>query len=178
VLGLIGLLAAVASAAQAAGGQLPSGAQRAQERITQEVRHELLSLPQFGIFDNLEFMVNGSTVTLMGEVRTAFLKDAAEKVVQRVEGVEQVKNQIEVLPASATDERIRLAVARALFDQDSPLLRYSMGAVPSLHIIVKNGRVTLEGVVASQTDKNLAFMRANGIHGVFSVENHLQVQKD
>jgi hyperosmotically inducible periplasmic protein len=164
------------SAAQA-GGQQSSGAGRMQERITREVRHELAMLPQLTIWDNLQYKVDGSKVTLMGEVRNAVLKDSAEKVVKKIEGVEQVDNKIEVLPASSNDDRTRLAVARALFGNDSPLFRYAMGALPPIHIIVKNGHVTLEGVVDSQADKDLATVKANGVPGVFSVDNHLVVQK-
>jgi hyperosmotically inducible protein len=113
---------------------------------------------------------------LTGQVNNAILKDSAEKVVRKIEGVESVENKIEVLPASPNDDRIRRQVARAIFNDDR-LFRYSMGSVPPIHIIVKNGHVTLEGVVDSQTDKDTAFLRANGVPGVFSVENHLQVQK-
>jgi hyperosmotically inducible periplasmic protein len=156
--------------------QPQSGAQRMHERITHEVRHELVMLPQLTIFDNLQYKVDGSSVTLMGQVTNAALKDSAEKVVKSVEGVENVNNQIEVLPASQNDDRIRQQVARAIFN-DNRLFRYSMGSVPPIHIIVNRGHVTLEGVVNSQADKDAAFLRANGVPGVFSVENHLQVEK-
>jgi hyperosmotically inducible protein len=148
-----------------------------QDRISREVRHELVMLPQLTIWDNLQYKVDGSKVTLLGQVRNAVLKDEAASVVKKIEGVDQVDNQIEVLPASSNDDRIRLAVAHALFGNDSPLFRYSMGALPPIHIIVKNGHVTLEGVVDSQADKDLAYTKANGVPGVFSVDNHLQVQK-
>jgi hyperosmotically inducible protein len=174
--GLVALLLTMICAAQT-GGQQSSGAQRMQDRINREVRHELVMLPQLSIWDNLQYKVDGSKVTLMGEVRNAVLKDSAEKAVKRIEGVDQVDNKIEVLPASGSDERIRLAVARALFGNDSPLFRYAMGALPPIHIVVKNGHVTLEGVVDSQSDKDLASLKANGVPGVFSVENHLVVQK-
>ncbi|HET9836822.1 MAG TPA: BON domain-containing protein [Candidatus Angelobacter sp.] len=161
----------------AQGGQQATGAQRMQDRITREVRHELVMLPQLTIWDNLQYKVEGSKVTLLGQVRNAVLKDEAQHAVKKIEGVEQVDNQIQVLPASGNDDRIRLAVARALFSGDSPLFRYSMGAVPPIHIIVNGGHVSLEGVVDSQADKDLAYMKANGVPGVFSVENHLVVQK-
>src|ERR1051326_6335054 len=173
---LVAFLFTGAAMAQS-GGQPSSGAQRMQDRINREVRHELVMLPQLSIWDNLQYKVDGSKVTLMGEVRNAVLKDSAEKAVKRIEGVDQVDNKIEVLPASGNDERIRLAVARALFGNDSPLFRYAMGALPPIHIVVKNGHVTLEGVVDSQSDKDLASLKANGVPGVFSVENHLVVQK-
>ncbi|HEY2168815.1 MAG TPA: BON domain-containing protein [Candidatus Angelobacter sp.] len=153
-----------------------TGPQRMQDRVSREVYHELVMLPQLTIFDNLQYKVDGNKVTLMGQVRDAILKDSAEKTVKHIEGVESVNNQIEILPASGNDDRIRRDVARALFN-DERLFRYSMGSVPPIHIIVKNGHVTLEGVVNSQADKDAANLRANGVPGVFSVENHLQVQK-
>lgn len=178
---LFGLLfactASVLGALQSARSQTPGGQQRMQERITREVRHELVMLPQLTIFDNLQYKVDGSKVTLLGQVRNAILKDEAQSVVKKIEGVETVDNQIEVLPASPNDDRLRLAVAHAIFGNDSPLFRYSMGALPPIHIIVKNGHVTLEGVVDNESDKNLAYVKANGVPGIFSVENHLVVQK-
>ena len=175
----VGLIAAVLAAISVAqsGGQQSGGAQRMQDRITREVRHELVMLPQLTIWDNLLYKVDGSKVTLLGQVRNAVLKDEAEHSVKRIEGVDQVENKIEVLPASGNDDRIRMAVAHALFGNDSPLFRYSMGALPPIHIIVKNGHVTLEGTVDSQGDKDLAYTKANGVPGVFSVDNHLVVQK-
>ena len=158
------------------GAQNVTGMHRMQDRISREVFHELVTLPQLTIFDNLQYKVDGNKVTLMGQVRDAILKDSAEKVVKHIEGVDTVNNQIEVLPTSGNDERIRRDVARALFN-DERLFRYSMGSVPPIHIIVKNGHVTLEGVVNSEADKNEANIRANSVPGVFSVDNHLQVQK-
>jgi hyperosmotically inducible protein len=174
--GVVALSMMGVSAAQS-GGQQAAGAQRMQDRISREVRHELVMLPQLTIWDNLQYKVDGNKVTLLGQVRNAVLKDEAGSVVKKIEGVDQVDNQIEVLPASSNDDRIRLAVAHALFGNDSPLFRYSMGALPPIHIIVKNGHVTLEGVVDSEADKNLAYTKANGVPGVFSVDNHLVVQK-
>jgi hyperosmotically inducible protein len=159
-----------------AAAQGATGSQRMQDRISREVYHELVMLPQLTIFDNLQYKVDGNKVTLMGQVRDAILRDSAEKAVKHIEGVESVNNQIEVLPASGNDERIRREVARSLFN-DERLFRYSMGSVPPIHIIVKNGHVTLEGVVNSEADKNEAGIRANSVPGVFSVDNHLQVQK-
>ena len=153
-----------------------TGPARMQDRISREVFHELVTLPQLTIFDNLQYKVDGSKVTLMGQVRDAILKDSAEKSVKHIEGVDSVNNQIEILPTSSNDDRIRRDVARALFN-DERLFRYSMGSLPPIHIIVKNGHVTLEGTVNSQADKDAANLRANGVAGVFSVDNHLQVQK-
>jgi len=149
--------------------------QHSQERISHEVRNELITLPQFSIFDNLAFKVDGETVTLTGQVRNPILKDSAEKVVKDVEGVKGVNNKIEVLPPSPNDDRIRRDVARAIFNDDR-LFRYSMGAVPPIHIIVNRGHLTLEGVVANQADKDAAGLRANGVPGVFSVQNNLRVE--
>jgi hyperosmotically inducible protein len=155
--------------------QSSAGTQKMQERITREVRHELVMLPQLTIFDNLAYKVDGDTVTLLGQVRNPVLKDSAESAVKRIEGVEHVNNQIEVLPLSPNDDRIRRQVARALFN-DARLFPYSLGALPPIHIIVKGGNVTLEGVVNNQGDKNVAGIRANGVPGVFSVTNNLQVE--
>jgi len=164
------------SANSSSGVQNATGPLRMQDRVSREVFHELVTLPQLTIFDNLQYKVDGNKVTLMGQVRDAILKDSAEKRVKSIEGVESVNNQIEILPASGNDDRIRREVARALFN-DERLFRYSMGSVPPIHIIVKNGHVTLQGVVNSEADKNEAKIRANSVPGVFSVDNNLQVQK-
>jgi len=164
------------SANSSSGVQAATGPVRMQDRVSREVFHELVTLPQLTIFDNLQYKVDGNKVTLLGQVRDAILKDSAEKRVKSIEGVESVNNQIEILPASGNDDRIRREVARALFN-DERLFRYSMGSVPPIHIIVKNGHVTLQGVVNSDADKNEANIRANSVPGVFSVDNHLQVQK-
>jgi hyperosmotically inducible protein len=148
---------------------------RVEQRLSGQVRHELAMIPQFTIFDNLGYRVDGSTVTLTGQVRDAIVKDSAEKRVKHLEGVEQVNNQIEILPASFNDDRIRRHVALAVFN-DPRLSSYAIQPVPPIHIIVKNGHVDLEGVVRTQTDKDVAFIRANGVPGVFSVDNNLQVE--
>jgi hyperosmotically inducible periplasmic protein len=149
---------------------------RIQQRLSGEVRHELNMIPQFTVFDNLAYRVDGSTVTLFGQVRDAIVKDSAEKRVKRLEGVERVNNQIEILPASFNDDRIRRQVARAVFN-DSRLFSYAIQPVPPIHIIVKNGHVNLEGIVRTQVEKDDAFIRANGVPGVFSVQNNLQVEQ-
>jgi hyperosmotically inducible protein len=146
------------------------------DRLAKEVRHELVMLPYYSVFDNLAFRVDGSKVTLFGQVTRPVLKSDAENVVKRIEGVTSVDNQIEVLPLSPNDDRIRMAVYRALFSRPQ-LQRYGMGAVPSIHIIVKNGNVTLVGVVDNEMDKNVAGIAANGVTGVFKVTNDLQVQQ-
>lgn len=162
--------------AMAEAAQSNDASRRLQDRITREVRHELVMLPQYSIFDNLAYKVNGDTVTLLGQVHNPVLKDEAEKVVKKIEGVAHVNNQIEILPPSPNDDRIRHDVARAIF-HDERLFRYSMGAVPPIHIIVKGGHVDLEGVVDNQGDKNEAGLRANEVPGVFSVDNNLRVEK-
>jgi len=146
------------------------------QRLVKEVRHELVMLPNLNTFDNLSFRVDGSTVTLMGHVTRPVLKSDAENVVKRIEGVEKVVNQIEVLPLSPNDDRIRRAVYLALVRRPQ-LQKYFMQAVPPIRIIVKNGNVTLEGVVANKGDSDVAKIAANGVSGVFSVTNSLQVEK-
>ncbi len=148
----------------------------ANQRLVKEVRHELVMLPRLNVFDNLAFRVDGSTVTLMGQVTQPVLKSDAENVVKRIEGVETVVNQIEVLPLSPNDDRIRRAVYLALVRKPQ-LQKYFMQAVPPIRIIVKNGNVTLEGVVANQGDADIAKLTVNGVPGVFSVTNNLRVEK-
>jgi hyperosmotically inducible protein len=146
----------------------------AQDKLVREVRHELIMLPYYGVFDNLSFQINGRTVTLMGQVVNPVVKSDAGNVVKRIEGVDNVVNNIEVLPPSPMDERIRRAVFRSIYSY-GPLLRYANMSVPPIHIIVKGGRVTLEGVVDSEGDKNLAGIRANQVPGTFQVTNNLRV---
>ncbi len=145
--------------------------------IAKHVRHELVMLPYYGIFDDLAFNVEGHTVTLLGAVVRPTLKDDAGRVVKRIAGVEQVVNNIEVLPLSPNDDQIRRAEYRAIYGDASISTRYGFRALPSIHIIVKNGNVTLEGVVANQGDKNLIGIKANGVSGVFSVTNNLLVEE-
>jgi len=151
-------------------------ADTSQDKLVKEVRHELVMLPYYNVFDNLAYRVDGGKVTLFGEVTNPTLKDDAGRVVKRIEGVVQVDNQIEVLPLSPNDDRIRRAVYRAIFSKPG-LERYQLGAVPPIHIIVKNGNVTLKGVVLNEGDKNMAFIAANGVSGVFKVNNELSTEK-
>ena len=141
--------------------------------LTKEVRHELVTLPYYGVFDNLAYRVDGSKVTLFGQVRDPKLKDDAGKAVKSIEGVSAVDNQIEVLPLSPMDDRTRVAVYRAIYSKPS-LQRYQMGAVPPIHIIVKNGDVTLEGFVANQMDKDVAGIAAKGVGSAHQVNNNLK----
>lgn len=151
-------------------------AQPSQDQIVKEVRHELVMLPYYGIFDNLAFRVDGSKVTLFGQVVKPVLKSDAERAVKKVEGVTNVDNEIEVLPLSPMDDQTRMATYRAIFSKPS-LQRYQMGAIAPIHIIVKNGNVTLVGVVDNEGDKDIAGLAANGVPGVFKVTNDLTVHK-
>lgn len=147
-----------------------------ENRLIREVRHELLMLPYYGVFDDLKFQVEGSTVILSGYVTSqdAITKSEAENSVKHIEGVEKVVNNIEVLPPSSMDDRIRMETYRAIY-RYGPLFKYANMTIPSIHIIVKNGHVMLDGVVDNESDKNVAGIRANSVPGVFSVTNNLQV---
>lgn len=145
--------------------------------LQERIRKELVTLPWLGIYDNLSFRLEDGKVTLLGETIRPVLKSSAANVVKRLAGVTSVDNQIEVLPLSPYDDRVRIAVARAIYGYDA-LNRYGLGAQPSIRVIVKNGNVTLKGWVATQMDKNLAFIRANGVSGTFVVENQLMVEAD
>lgn len=147
---------------------------RSTERIQKEVRHELLMLPYFGVFDNIAFKVDGYSVTLLGQVVRPSLKSDAEGAIKRVEGVDHVDNQIEVLPPSSMDDGLRRKLYRAIYGY-APLEKYALGVQKPIRIIVKGGRVTLEGVVDNDGDKNMVNVRANGVSGIFSVTNNLRV---
>jgi hyperosmotically inducible protein len=140
--------------------------------IAKEVRHQLVMLPWYSVFDNLAYSVEGDKVTLYGQVTRPSLKSDAEGAVKSVEGVTTVVNNIEVLPPSPMDDQLRRALYRAIYGEGG-LSRYSIQAVPSVHIIVKNGNVTLEGAVDNEADKNMAGIRANQVPNVFSVKNNL-----
>jgi osmotically-inducible protein OsmY len=150
--------------------------QKAVERIQKEVRHELVMLPYLDVFDNLAYKVEGYNVTLMGQVTRPTLKSDAENVVKKIEGVEKVDNKIEVLPVSPMDDRLRLRLYRAIYGYPS-MQKYALGVLKPIRIIVKNGHVTLEGVVDNASDKNVAGIRANSVPGIFSVSNNLAVTK-
>jgi hyperosmotically inducible protein len=145
-------------------------------RLLQEVRHQLVMLPYYGVFDDIGFNVNGGNVTLVGQVTQPVLKDDAGRAVKKVEGVTNVTNNIEVLPLSPNDDNIRRGVYRAIYGDPALSTRYGFRALPSIHIIVKNGHIRLEGVVANEADRNLAGIRANGVPGAFSVDNQLRVE--
>lgn len=177
-----------------------TGSQEKLLRIAEEVRKQIVTLPQYGVFDNIHFGISpDGTVVLRGDASRPTLKSSAENVVKRIEGVEKVDNQIEVLPTSPNDDRIRAAVYRAVYSA-APLQKYTSNRggprMPSvaraaggitadpplgfhaIHIIVRNGNVTLTGVVNSEADMSLAGIRASGVPGVFSVDNQIQVANE
>jgi osmotically-inducible protein OsmY len=153
----------------------PRGAERYERRLSEEVRHQLVLLPWYSVFDNLQYQVKGSEVTLQGQVLQDRTKEEAESRVKRIEGVAKVTNNIELLPTSPNDDRIRRAEYRAIFG-DATLQKYAFGSVQTLHIVVKNGHVTLEGTVLNEGDKSLVGHRANSVPGVFSVTNNLRIE--
>lgn len=157
-------------------GQEREVSPKAVERIQKEVRHELVMLPFLDVFDNLAYKVDGYNVTLFGQVTNPTVKSDAEASVKKIEGVEKVDNQIEVLPVSIMDDGLRRRLFRAIYGY-GPLQKYALPTIKPIRIIVKNGHVTLEGVVNNEGDKNIANIRANGVPGVFSVTNNLVVAK-
>jgi len=155
----------------------PQGALSA--RVIRQVRHELVTLPYYGVFDWLQFEVRrDNTVVLHGQVVRPSTKSDAEGRVKDIDGVSNVVNEIEVLPLSPQDDRLRRALYRKLYGNDSPLFRYAVQAIPSIHIIVRNGRATLKGVVANKGDAQLAYLRARGVPGLFDVKNELQLESE
>ncbi len=180
VLALPLIFSMVALASPTTQNNQPTGAlsQKGLDRIYKEVRHELVMLPFYGVFDNLAYKVDpDGTVTLLGQVARPVLKSDAENVVKHIEGVEKVVNNIEVLPTSINDDQIRRAAYRAIYGNEV-LSQYQLRAVPPIHIIVKNGHITLEGVVARSMDKQIAGVQANSVQGAFSVTNNLVVEEE
>ncbi len=171
---VIALLAVTAVAQNQSAQRQELGGTNPSDRIAREVRHELLLLPYYSLFDDLEYSVNGYDVTLSGAVTQPTLKTDAENAVKKIEGVQHVTNNIDVLPPSPMDDQTRRAEYRAIYGF-GPLSKYGWGALPSIHIIVKNGHVTLKGFVDNQADKNMAGVQANSVPNVFSVDNQLQV---
>jgi osmotically-inducible protein OsmY len=148
------------------------------EALKEEVRHQLVTLPYYTVFDWLEAQVKpDGTVTLMGEVTRPTVKDDAEHRVKKLEAVSRAINNIEVLPLSPMDDELRVALYRAIYRFDSPLFRYGTQSVPPIHIIVKNGHVTLKGIVLNEGDSQLAYMAARGVPGTFEVKNELQIEQ-
>lgn len=155
----------------------PAGQEtKANQNLVREVRHQLLLLPYYTVFDNLAFKVDGDRVTLEGQVTRPTLKSDAEAAVKSIEGISGVTNNIEVLPPSPMDDQLRRALYRAIYG-DPQLSKYGWSSMPSIHIIVKSGHVSLEGVADNETDKNLAGLRANSVPNVFEVKNNLVVKK-
>jgi hyperosmotically inducible protein len=184
-LGALPLRALVLSAAFAApiliSATLPAATRRdntsqqgERQNLIKEVRHQLLLLPYYSVFDNLAYRVDGDTVTLEGQVVRPTLKSDAEAAVKSIPGIGAVVNKIEVLPVSPMDDEIRRAVYRAIYSEPS-LSKYGYSAVAGIHIIVKNGNVTLVGIVDNEADRNLANIRANSVPNVFGVKNELTV---
>src|ERR1700731_3028290 len=173
-LSLIVPVITLASAPRSAEGQRET---KANQNLVREVRHQLLLLPYYSVFDNLAFKVDGDHVTLEGQVTRPTLKSDAEAAVKSIEGISGVTNNIEVLPPSPMDDQLRHALYRAIYG-DTVLSKYGWSSMPSIHIIVKNGHVSLEGVVDSEADKNLAGVRANGVPNVFEVKNNLVVKNN
>jgi hyperosmotically inducible protein len=151
-------------------------AQSAEERLARSIRKELLTIPFVTIFDNLAYRVDGDTIHIYGQVIRPTIKSQAANRLAKLEGVHRIDNQIEVLPLSPFDDRLRVAVARAVYGQPA-LNRYALGTNPSIRIIVKNGNVTLEGIVNNRGERNIANIQANSVAGVFSVTNNLHVER-
>ncbi len=178
-----GSLIAARNGARASGPQLHRAvspqdrANRSAAELAAQVRHQLAMLPWYNVFDWLEGQVSSNgAVILRGQVVRPTTKIDAETAVKHVEGVTSVENEIEVLPVSTFDNQLRFRLYRSIFNYNSPLYRYALGSVPPIHIIVKNGHVDLKGVVATNMDKQLAYVAANQVPGVFSVRNQLQVE--
>ena len=154
-----------------------SAEEREANRLAKEIRHELLTLPWYGVFDWLEGNVTpDGVVTLHGWVVRPTTKTTAEARVKDIEGVTDFKSDIKVLPLSPNDDRLRIALYREIFNSDSPIFRYALGSNPSIHLIVENGRATLKGVVSTEADKNIANVKARGVSGIFEVKNELTVE--
>ncbi len=169
---LVLFLAWLAMPAQAQRSSRPSA--RYTPYVEREVRHRILMLPYYDVFDAIGFKVEGYNVTLFGKVTRPSLKDDAARALKGIEGLERIDNRIEVLPASFFDDDIRRRTFRAIYGY-APLQRYALPPIKPIRIIVERGHVTLEGVVDTNGDRNLVYMRANGVPGVFSVTNHLAV---
>lgn len=166
----------VIAAAAVTAAPVEAGQRNYDVATAEQVRRKLVTLPFYGIFDNLGYEIEGNTVTLYGQVVRSSTRKDAERRIAKIEGVEQVINRIEVLPLSRFDDSIRVRTFRAIF-RTGGLFRYSQGVNPSIHIIVNRGHVTLEGVVSSKMDSQLAYMAANQVSGVFSVTNNLRIER-
>jgi osmotically-inducible protein OsmY len=175
IISMVAILAIAVVAAIAAPAASNDGS-AGDEQVAKKVRHELVTLPYYGVFDNLAYKVEGNTVTLYGQVVEATTRSDAEHRVAKIDGVERVINNIEVLPLSSFDNEIRVRAYRTIF-RTGGLYRYAMGANPSIHIVVKGGHLTLEGVVDNDGDAQLAYIAARNVPGVFSVTNNLRSER-
>ena len=146
-------------------------------QLSRRVRRELVTLPYYGVFDNLGYSINGGNVTLYGQVVRPTTRSDAERRVKKIAGVTRVVNNIKVLPLSRFDDQIRAATFRSIANMGG-LHRYLRGTNPSIHIVVDRGHVTLEGVVSGSGDRTLAYHAANRVPGVFSVRNNLRVENE
>lgn len=171
---MVAILAIAASAALGAPVK-SDGQSLSQQQLMKKVRHELVTLPYYGVWDNLAYKVEGDTVTLYGQVVRPTTRTDAGRRVAKIDGVAQVINKIEVLPLSSFDDALRVRTLRTL-NRTAGLYRYFMGANPSLHIIVNRGQIALEGVVSNKSDRQLAYIAARGVSGAFSVVNNLRVE--
>jgi len=150
--------------------------QKSAKTIEQQVYSKIIGLPYYGVFDIINFKVDGSTVTLSGKVHSLGTTSSAVSVIKKIPGVTTVVNNIENLPPSPMDDRIR---ERALMTfAKNGLYRYFWDPNPEVRIIVEGGKLTLEGYVANRGDYNSLNIYANGIPGVFSVKNNLVIGKD
>jgi hyperosmotically inducible protein len=179
IIGALGLVLAVSGGASAQKRRPEMGrnapASRATEAVSREVRHELLKLPYYNVFDWLQYQIApDGTVVLDGAVTRPTTKSSAERVVQKVEGVSRVDNRVRVLSLSPSDDRLRRALYRAVYS--GPLFRYQVGSLDAIHIVVDRGHVTLLGQVSSSGDRTIAGVRANQVPGVFSVDNRIEVE--
>ncbi len=172
---VVGMMAAPAAMA----GKLPATSPQTNDKasLTEQVRERLVTLPWYNVFDNLEYQIQGNTVTVSGQVVFPLTKSAVEDSLQGIRGLERVVNKVEELPNTPLDNQLRWAMYRAIFYKNSPLFHYSLGPNPPIHIIVSNGRVKLVGVVINKMDRQIAEVRARAVPGVISVKNELQVQK-
>jgi hyperosmotically inducible protein len=169
-------LATAALLAQTTSAQKPPNPEEKHpSSLSREIHHQILLLPFYSVFDSIAFTLDGSKVTLTGQVLRTTLKEHAEAAVKSVEGVSAVTDHIEVLPVSPADDDLRRAAYRSLYE-DSALALYAVQTVPAIHILVKNGNITLEGSVHSESDKTLAGVRAAAAANVLSVKNNLLVQ--
>jgi hyperosmotically inducible protein len=175
-LGRIFTVAALAVVSAFASNKTVPAGPRTDDDLAKAVRHEVLMYPQYSLWDDINFRVSNGNVQLLGEVNQPYKKDDLGRLVKQIPGVESVTNDLKVLPLSPNDDRLRIQVARAIF-RDPNLSRYAMGAVPSIHIIVDNGHVTLTGEVMNSMDKQIAGMRASGAGLSFGpVQNNLTIE--